>query len=89
MTEMGLRFEKFSEITLHFFFGNGVMIAVFQADGIFPSESYLLKIKLTIGAISTAHSLRSQYGMSSGPEDVFLMDINILQTSKLYIVQVE
>ena len=44
---MGLRFEKFSEIELNFFFGNGVMIAVFQADGIFPSERDLLKIKVT------------------------------------------
>ena len=48
---MGLRFEKISEIELNFFFGNGVMIAVFQADGIFPSVKDLLKIKVTMGAI--------------------------------------
>ena len=49
VTEMGMRFEKFSEIGLHFFFGYGVMIAVFQAYGIFPGEMDLLKIKVTIG----------------------------------------
>ena len=59
VTEMGLRFETISEIELNFFFGNGVMIAVFQGDGIFPSERDLLKIKVTMGAISTAHSMRS------------------------------
>jgi len=49
VTEMGLRFEKFSEIELIFFFGNGVLIAVFQADGIFSSERDLLKRKVTMG----------------------------------------
>jgi len=53
-----------------FDFGIGITFALFQISGTNPLLNDAFKIWLTGSAIAKANCFRSQFGISSGPDDL-------------------
>ena len=65
--EIGLNWFQFSKVAS---LRTGIRPALFQTVGILPLLKEELNIFVMVGASSTPNSFQSQYGKSSGPDDV-------------------
>ena len=54
-------------------FGNGMILAIFHPFGSLPSRSEQLKIAVSGGASRAAWSFKTQAGVLSGPDALFVL----------------